>query len=343
MRPLSRTSSPWAKDLQADKFIQRLSEGEKIFDRFFWDEVLQEQGDGGKVVVCRRKMSGQDDRGEQGSRPEFVLKMRSKASFDNDEDSEATCRKIYQRLLKLPPHPGIIRVYEVFEDDRFFYTVMPRANGGTLIDGLLRHFRDGIIPTSELKALMRDILEGVGFVHANGMLHRDLKPDNLVLQVSQCGNTQTRRVVLIDFDRADPNWHATDGFKLSDTFVGTPRFSAPETFHGQFSQQSDLYSVGAVLYLLVTGKLPYEDTTFAEFSDSLAKPEPNMRGGLHAAAAIIQSRMESAPIDFDCKPWKSQPACRELCRALLDFDPLARPNCAEQVLSFSWFSDAAKL
>lgn len=315
--------------------IQRLREGEKIFDLFRWSEVLQEQGDGGKVVVCRRKQQGPYAQRED-SEADLVLKMKAKASYE--EEDELKCRKIYARLLGLPPHPCVMNLQEVFEDDYFFYAVMPRANGGTLIDGLLQHFSDGIVPASALKALMRDILEAIGHVHSHGLLHCDVKPDNLVLQLSQGAHAEGRRVVLIDFDHADPAWQPSAGHKISNDFVGTPRFAAPETFRGQISQRSDLYSAGAVLYLLVTGKLPYGDETFSDFCDFSESEEVQLPGSLQAVAAGVHRRMVASPVDFSCAPWKSQPACRELCEALLQLDPSKRPSSADEALSFPWLA-----
>merc|ERR1719498_491494 len=83
------------------------------------------------------------------------------------------------------------------------------------------------------------------------MLHRDVKPDNIVVQNGM--------PLLIDFDHADPDWNATEHKRVT-SFFGTVRFSAPEAFRGYFSQQSDLYSVGALLYLLMAGKLPRDDS-----------------------------------------------------------------------------------
>lgn len=316
-----------------------MKEGEKIFDKFFWSKVLQEQGDGGKVVICRRRKGGSP----KGEHPEgdLVLKMKAKATMNRPED-DLRFRNLHKRLLAFPPHPCVVRLLEVYEDDRFFYTVMPRANGGALITGLLQHFSDGNIPADKMKALMRDILDAVGHVHSNGMLHRDIKPDNLVLQLSQHDDIKCRKVMLIDFDHADPDWHPSIFQKCSTDFVGTPRFAAPDVFQGQFSQQSDLYSVGAVLYLLVAGKLPYADEVYSGFWDFAECNELQSPGGLQAAARRVFKRMAEAPPDFSLAAWTSQPACRELCEALLDFSPHRRSSCAKEALLFPWFlNDAA--
>merc|ERR1711933_173013 len=104
-----------------------------------------------------------------------------------------------------------------------------------------------------MKYLMRQILTAVGHVHEQGMLHRDIKPDNLVMQVypdPESPSGKAHKVMLIDFDHADPEWSPVLPRTPydSETSFGTRRFNAPETFQGSFSQESDLYSVGVILY-----------------------------------------------------------------------------------------------
>lgn len=303
------------------KAIQQLEEGEKIFDRFSWSEVLQERGDGGKVVVGRRKQ------GETARQREVILKIKAKASFATEEE-QLNFRRMFERLLSLPPHSCIVRLQEVFEDDRFYCAVMPRAEGGALIDGLLKEFSSGVIPAPRMKVVMRDMLAAVGHIHANGILHRDIKADNLVVQ-----GKLVKRVSLIDFDHAYLDWSAGSGPAVLDRWVGTPRFAAPETFLGQFSQASDLYSVGAVLYLLVTGKMPYHDRMFAPFIECA--------GQSAGVARRVHRGMSTTPIDFESAAWASQPLCRHLCEALLQSDPRKRPSSAEDAQSFPWFRSAS--
>ncbi|CAE8624249.1 unnamed protein product, partial [Polarella glacialis] len=188
------------QDEKPRKQIKQMDEEVKIFDIYSWKEVLQEEGDGGKVVVCQPKDSYLDV-----PRKTYVMKMRSKKSLQ-DQSMEEQFRLSQVKLLNLPEHAGVLPLQEVLEDDKFYYIVMEKATGGSFFAGLLSEFQDGIMPAEEIKRLMHGVLEAIGHVHKQGMLHRDIKPDNLVMRfcddcMSPTG--KSRRAAIIDFDHAD--------------------------------------------------------------------------------------------------------------------------------------------
>jgi len=316
--------------------ITSLAPEEKIFDLYHWDEVLQEQGDGGKVVVCQAKTQRSPKSGSQGT--SYVMKIRSKESLDRDLMTEQF-RKSQLRMLNLPPHVGVLPIHDVLEDDKFYYIVMEKASGGAFFPALLTEFGDGVMPASAVRKVMREILEAIGHVHREGMLHRDVKPDNLVFQsfddpMSPTGKAY--KVALIDFDHAYPDWEATSP-SLQASWCGTVRFSAPETFLGNFSQASDLYSVGVILYMLLAGRMPYDDRLFEDVLDR--RPLSPGQRRFNWKGAIFQ-RMKEARIDWDCEPWSVQPLCRDFCQRLLSFDVGSRISSAEDAIEHPWFSSS---
>eukprot|EP00401_Gymnodinium_catenatum_P074436 CAMPEP_0117482544 /NCGR_PEP_ID=MMETSP0784-20121206/13474_1 /TAXON_ID=39447 /ORGANISM="" /LENGTH=572 /DNA_ID=CAMNT_0005277043 /DNA_START=100 /DNA_END=1818 /DNA_ORIENTATION=+ len=322
--------------------IKEIGDGIKIYDLYSWEEVLQEEGHGGKVVACRpktpRPSSASKRQGEEASAKEFaphefkyVMKIKNKKDLFKSQGEDGF-RKAQLRLLNLPPHDGVLSVHEVLEDDAFYYVVMEKAMGGSLFASLLDDFSDGNMPANAVRSLMCEILEAVGHIHKQGILHRDIKPDNLVVQIGDDPNSENgrfKKVKLIDFDVADPDWcPSSPTSKESTQYVGTLRHSAPESFWGSFSERSDLYSVGTILYLIMTGQLPLKDEIFDGIGHSRKRLQE------------IHERMGKERIDWSGTCWEGQPLCADLCKRLLAFDPQGRPASAEEALSHAWFTEA---
>eukprot|EP00931_Biecheleriopsis_adriatica_P040348 TRINITY_DN23113_c0_g1_i1.p1 TRINITY_DN23113_c0_g1~~TRINITY_DN23113_c0_g1_i1.p1 ORF type:complete len:640 (-),score=108.84 TRINITY_DN23113_c0_g1_i1:56-1975(-) len=308
------------------KSIQQLKEGEKIFDRFQWSHhaVLQEDGDGGKVVVCQRK---------GGNTPSFVMKLKAKSSLMHADHF----RRNMEWMLNLQPHPGVANVEEVLQDSQYIYTVMERATQGPLLEGLLQRYPSGVIPEAQLRSVIRDVLDGVGFLHFNGILHRDIKPDNMLLSGGDDGSGAGNgsHVMLCDFDHAGPVPEDQDSC-TSSVIYGTRRFQAPETFLGKTSRQSDLYSVGTVLYLLVTGQMHFADEIY-DGQERFAHLGP--RGISQWGEEVFQIMMRQPyKVPWDSESWQSQRGGRSLCQWLLAKHWKERPSDCEEALCHSWMA-----
>jgi serine/threonine protein kinase len=211
----------------------------------------------------------------------------------------------------------------VLEDQKYYYIVMDRASGGTFFEGLIRDHADGTMPPHAVRRLLTELLQAVGHIHKHGVIHRDIKPDNLVMHFvddPQALEGKTRRVALIDFDYADL---ALARGSTDHHYCGTYRYSAPETFHGHFSRASDLYSVGVILYLLMTGKMPHRDDLFQGLSS-------------YDALAGVASCMRREQIDWSCDLWSAQPLCRDFCEKMLRHDHRLRFQTAEEALAHEW-------
>eukprot|EP00435_Cladocopium_sp_Y103_P052938 s27_g16.t2 len=299
-RHQTMTAGPGQQETQPEEVNERRIkslEGQKIYDVYYWEEVIQEDGDGGKVVVCRKKT--EDNTGDFDK----VMKIKSKLKLKKEGCAD-DYRKVLTKMLSLPAHPGVMPVEEALEDDAFYYVVTPRATS-SFFDGLLVEFHDGVVPECALRSLMTDMLEAVDHLHTHGVLHRDIKPDNMVLQthVNEETGEKRRRVVLIDFDHADPDFHNNPDDQ--ERIYGTRRFNAPESYLCSFSKQTDLYSIGVIFYMLMTGKMPYDDEIF----DGIKPPGSRMvspRALLHDTF----QRLKDADIDWNCDPWPSQPRVR---------------------------------
>lgn len=156
-------------------------------------------------------------------------------------------------------HNNIVQVYDFAEapdedspGDKHHFMVMELIDGPTLKDYMQRPNGE-LLPLPEVISIMRQALEALVYAHAQGMIHRDLKPANLMID-------RGGRVVLTDFGIA--KILSGNTMTLSGGMVGTPAFMSPEHGLGENSdERSDIYSMGVILYQMLTGRLPYDGDT----------------------------------------------------------------------------------
>jgi serine/threonine protein kinase len=161
-------------------------------------------------------------------------------------------------------HPGVVRVYDIVTDDGRPWIVMEALAGPTLAQVIRR---DAGLPVRRVVDVGLQLLEGLRAVHANGVIHRDVKPSNVQL----CG---TRRVVLTDFGVAAVA--AGAGVDEPGQLFGSPPYTAPEAITSRrFSPASDLFSLGATLYAAVEGRQPFSDLTPYSTLAAVMREEPS--------------------------------------------------------------------
>jgi len=152
-------------------------------------------------------------------------------------------------------HPNIVQVFDIGEDAGLPFIVMEYVEGETLGDTLARERR---VAPDRVVEIARDCCAGLACAHAAGLVHRDIKPQNLLV-------TTDGTIKIADFGVA----HALDQTRLTLTgsIVGTARYLAPEqTATGPITPAADVYALGVVLYELLAGRPPHEGTSLPELA-----------------------------------------------------------------------------
>jgi serine/threonine protein kinase len=166
------------------------------------------------------------------------------------------------RALSSVDHPSVVEVYEAGVASGRAFLVMERVEGGTLEQRLER----GPLPVGEAVALTKRVAGALAAVHALGILHRDLKPGNIVLT---SGGPK-----VVDFGVASIK--GSPGLTRTGTSLGTPAYMSPELLTGKPpDSRCDLWALGVTLYQALTGELPFRGTSFAEVRAAILDREPD--------------------------------------------------------------------
>jgi serine/threonine protein kinase len=185
------------------------------------------------------------------------------------DDSEFLAR--FQREAKIVAalrHANIVQVFDADMQDGIYYMVMELLEGDTLKARLSDYRARGeTMPLGEVVRVMLDVLDGLAYAHSEGMIHRDIKPANIML-------TRRGQAVITDFGIAQ--MVGATRYTLSGALMGTLNYMAPEQgMQNQSDVRSDLYSLGIVLYEMLTGKPPFDaDTPLAILMKHVNEPLP---------------------------------------------------------------------
>jgi serine/threonine protein kinase len=179
-------------------------------------------------------------------------------------------------------HEHILPLFEFGEEQGRLFMVTPYIAGGTLA----RRLQAGPLSLDEVHQLFTALLQAVIYIHHRGVVHRDLKPSNILLDSE--GNNGRVYVRLIDFGIASiAGQAASPPLTTADTEMGTLAYMAPERFSGIAAPSNDIYSLGVILYQMLTGQLPTDERR-------IALPQPLEYVVDHCLAPIDQSRFKSA-------------------------------------------------
>lgn len=225
-------------------------------------------------------------------------------------------------ILSRMEHPNIVRLYEVFETDDALFLVEELATGGELLSVVLA----GAVPEAQARAVMIQVFSALAYLHSLGILHRDVKAENVLVQPRSppSGDGDDLGVMkLVDFGLSKQPGAA--GHSVAHSVVGTPQYFAPELLWARaepsraYGPATDCWSVGVLLYLLLSRQYPFEQVG----ADGLPR----------------ESRILSGIFEFG-EPWRGvSDAAKDLVAGLLTVDPSRRYTMA-QALCHPWLAAA---
>ncbi|XP_015205830.1 MAP/microtubule affinity-regulating kinase 3a isoform X14 [Lepisosteus oculatus] len=204
------------------------------------------KGNFAKVKLARHILTGR----------EVAIKI-----IDKTQLNPTSLQKLFRevRIMKILNHPNIVKLFEVIETEKTLYLVMEYASGGEVFDYLVAH---GRMKEKEARAKFRQIVSAVQYCHQKHIVHRDLKAENLLLDADM-------NIKIADFGFSN---EFTLGNKL-DTFCGSPPYAAPELFQGKKydGPEVDVWSLGVILYTLVSGSLPFDGQNLKELRERVLR------------------------------------------------------------------------
>ncbi|XP_060244203.1 MAP/microtubule affinity-regulating kinase 3 isoform X5 [Meriones unguiculatus] len=204
------------------------------------------KGNFAKVKLARHILTGR----------EVAIKI-----IDKTQLNPTSLQKLFRevRIMKILNHPNIVKLFEVIETEKTLYLIMEYASGGEVFDYLVAH---GRMKEKEARAKFRQIVSAVQYCHQKRIVHRDLKAENLLLDADM-------NIKIADFGFSN---EFTVGSKL-DTFCGSPPYAAPELFQGKKydGPEVDVWSLGVILYTLVSGSLPFDGQNLKELRERVLR------------------------------------------------------------------------
>ena len=199
-------------------------------------------------------------------------------------------------------HPNIVKYFETFEDEYYIHVVMEFIPGENLFGLLCNSQRK--ITESDMNSITKYLLKAIGFLHNNDIVHRDIKPENILFSIP--GKWSSLK--LIDFGLSIPS-NVKDKYR-----VGSPYYMAPEMIDGKFCKQSDVWSIGVILYLMSTGYFPFNGSSVEE----------------------VMSNIKAGRLKLD-KMKNVNKELKDLVKQMLNPDASKRPSI-EEILNDPWFT-----
>lgn len=233
---------------------------------------------------------------------EYAVKVIRKENLKSLEQVKFLRGEI--KALRRLDHPLCVKLNRVYEEDEFIMLVMEYVPHGSLLSRIQKYKK---FTESEVALIALRLITAICHLNDNSIIHRDLKPDN-ILMTSSSNNYDIK---ITDFGLASCS------LKPQTTICGSPGFMAPEMLQGEcYNEKFDIFSVGVICYILLTGKYPFSSKSVKE----------------------VLEKNRNCELKFDKKIWKDYSSIAlNFVQGLMDKDKLRRPS-AEMALAHPWLS-----
>jgi calcium-dependent protein kinase len=212
-------------------------------------------------------------------------------------------------IISTLDHPNIIKFYETYHDDCFFHIVMELCKGKEIVNQMGNY---GFIEEKKVTNIIFKVLLAIVHCHNRGVTHRDLKPENILFDSMK----KDAEIKLIDFGLS----RKYDKEQKMHSILGTPYYVAPEVLKGEYDEKCDIWSIGAMTYLMLCGEPPFNGNSNNEIFKKIVKEN----------------------IKFKSYMWKNiSNSAKDFVKICLNKNSTKRPSASE-ALNHPWFSNVIK-
>jgi calcium-dependent protein kinase len=159
-------------------------------------------------------------------------------------------------LLLSLDHPNIVKIHEIIEDENHLYIVQDYCEGGDLFSFIVKN---KILSENLVKLILKQILDGLNYLHQKGIIHRNVKPENILISGKDFTELSDIQIKLSDYGFSEM---LTKRKQAGGKVAGPPFYTSPEVIEGKYNHKCDIWSVGVIAYTMLCGSPPYDGNEY---------------------------------------------------------------------------------
>ena len=218
-------------------------------------EIIKKLGEGsyGKTYKVKNKDSSD---------------IRAMKQMDKVKIPDMNLFKNEINIMSILDHPNIIKLYEIFEDEKYFYLIIEYCDGGELLHRIReRNEKGNPFKEKEIAEIFKEIISAISYCHDNNVVHRDLKLENILF----LNKNENSEIKIIDFGVSTILEKKENKIKRLNSKIGTVYYMSPEILKGSYTELCDIWACGVILYIMVFGFPPFNGNNDKEIYESIKK------------------------------------------------------------------------